>query len=50
MAENCFSLAVKTGLAKKITAKDYLMDIEGKTEEEVLSIIAELKPVEVSNG
>lgn len=43
MAENCFTLAVKTAGAKKITAKDYLIDVEGKSEEEVLDIITSLQ-------
>ena len=42
MPENPFSLAVKAGAAKKLTAKQYLMQVEGKTEEEAEAILAEL--------
>lgn len=42
MAENAFSIAVKTGLAKKFNAKEYLMEVEGKTEEEANTILLQI--------
>lgn len=40
---NPFSLAVDAGLAKKLNAKKYLMEVEGKTEEEANAILNSLE-------
>ena len=46
MAENPFSIAVKAGLSKQLTAKEYLMEVEGKTEEEANAILESIKIAE----
>ncbi len=43
MAENAFSLAVKAGLDKKLSAMEYLLNTEGKTLEEAQAILTEVK-------
>lgn len=42
MSPNPFSIAVDAGASKKLSAKDYLMQIEGKTSEEADAILASL--------
>jgi len=39
---NPFSLAVDAGLNKRLSAKKYLMEVEGKTEEEAEAILTAL--------
>jgi len=42
MPSNPFALAVKSGLEKKYSAKKYLMEVEGLTEEQAEAKLAEL--------
>lgn len=42
MPTNPFELAVKTVINRELTAKEYLMQVEGKTEQEAEAILADM--------